>query len=87
MQSDILPYGKIVNPQQLGTLIRRRRRELKSTQAKAAGLSGVGNRFLSELENGKETIELGKAMKVIQRLGLDIWILPRTTAPDRTEPV
>ena len=30
------------------------------TQAQAAGLAGVGNRFLSELERGKSTVELGR---------------------------
>jgi len=42
------------------------------TQRDAAGLCGVGERFLSELERGKETASLGKTVTVIKRLGLKI---------------
>jgi len=77
MTKEIIPYGKIATPAEFGGIARRRRRESGATQTKIAGLSGVGIRFLSELERGKPTIELGKALKVLQRLGLDIWIMPR----------
>lgn len=40
------------------------------TQLNAAGLCGVGERFLSELERGKTTVELGKVLQVLNRLGL-----------------
>lgn len=46
-------------------------------QRDAAGISGVGVRFLSELERGKPTVELGRALRVLGRLGLEVWILPR----------
>jgi len=39
--------------------------------------SGTGVRFVSDLENGKETCELGKALKVIENLGIDpVFKLP-----------
>lgn len=40
------------------------------TQLNAAGLCGVGERFLSELERGKPTAQLGKTLQVMQRLGI-----------------
>ncbi len=40
------------------------------TQLDAAGLCGVGERFLSELERGKQSAELGKVLQVLRRLGL-----------------
>lgn len=43
-------------------------------QAEAALLCGVGVRYLSDLENGKETIRLGPALKVIAGLGLVLSI-------------
>ena len=76
-----IPYGKILSPEALGKLIRRRRKESGSDQVRAAGLAGVGVRFLSELERGKHTAELGKVLKVLERLGLEIWILPRGVSP------
>ena len=40
------------------------------TQTQLAGLSGVGITFLSNLENGKQTAELGKTLNVLATLGL-----------------
>ena len=48
---------------ELGRAIRARRKELGYTQAFLAD---------SELENGKETIQVGKMMEVISLLGMDI---------------
>ncbi len=43
-------------------------------QAEAALLCGVGIRYLSDLENGKQTVRLGPALKVIAGLGLALMI-------------
>lgn len=77
MKTDVLPYGKISSPAELGRLVRRKRKEMQAQQAKAAALSGVGTRFLSELERGKSTAEIGKILQVLGRLGLEVFILPR----------
>ena len=77
MEHKKIPYGKIQGVAQLGALIRKKRKEIRADQAKIAGLSGVGVRFLSELERGKETAELGKALQVLGRLGLEVWVVPR----------
>ncbi len=77
MNTPIVPYGKISTPEQVGSVIRFRRKEIKTTQATVAGMSGVGERFLSELERGKPTVELGKALQVLNRLGLEVIIKPR----------
>ena len=61
----------------LGDAIRRRRRELGYTQAFLADYAGVSTSFLSELENGKETIQAGKMMEIIGLLGMDICIMKR----------
>ena len=61
----------------LGRQIRLRRRKLRLRQAELAALAGVGNRFLSELENGKASLELGKTMRVLETLGLDLVLYDR----------
>ncbi len=61
----------------LGGAVRSKRQTLGLTQANLAGLCGVGARFISELERGKATAEIGKVFQVLQRLGLDVWIAPR----------
>ena len=72
-----IPYGKISTTAELGRLVRQSRKAAGVLQVDAAGMSGVGVRFLSELERGKPTVELGKVLQVLQRLGLEIWIAPR----------
>ncbi|WP_339671953.1 EAL domain-containing protein [Dasania marina] len=41
------------------------------TQAEVSELCNVGVRFLSELENGKSTVEMGKVLQVIKALDLE----------------
>ena len=68
----------IVDTAQLGRLVRARRRRFGLRQAELAALSGVGNRFLSELENGKSTLEIGRALTVLQTLGLVLRVGERS---------
>lgn len=53
-------------------MIRARRKALGLTQTELAGLCGVGARFIVELERGKPTLELGKVLRVLERLGVQI---------------
>ena len=76
-----VPYGKIDRVRNLGQLVRDKRRAIGVRQSDLAALAGVGTRFLSELENGKETAEIGKILLVLNRLGLDVWITPRGEVP------
>jgi len=80
------PNGKIETVADLGSLIRQHRKAANVTQAEAAGLCGVGARFMSELERGKVTLEAGKVIQVLDRLGLQLWILPRGEAPPGGRP-
>lgn len=45
------------------------------TQTELAGLAGTGLRFLSELENGKRTVALGKTLDVLAALGMRLGVL------------
>ena len=58
---------------ELGTLIRTERKRRGYTQELLADFSGVGITFLSQLENGKPTAELEKALRVVQTLGIDLY--------------
>lgn len=60
----------------LGAIIRTQRKSKGLTIAALAAHCNVGERFISELENGKETIEIGKALKVMQRLNLVVTVTP-----------
>jgi HTH-type transcriptional regulator/antitoxin HipB len=67
-------------PAQIGELIRDTRRSLDVTQKDLALTSGTGLRFIIDLEKGKETCEIGKALRVLQTLGIKMKLTPPTTA-------
>ena len=77
MSQKSLPYGKVSSADQVGELVRAKRKQICRTQATVAGLCDVGPRFLSELERGKPTVELERTLQVLSRLGLDVWVVPR----------
>lgn len=71
----ILLNGKIIDSTQtLGFLVRNKRKQDKLTQIELAELTGVGVRFLSELENGKSTVQLDKVLHVMMGLGLKMGV-------------
>ena len=53
-----------------GSLIRSRRKALKMRQDQLALATGVGRRFLIELEAGKSSCQLGRSLLVAEALGL-----------------
>lgn len=60
------------NVAELGNAIRRARKSKDLTQQSFADLAGVGRRFVSELEQGKQTLEIGKVLKVASAAGVQI---------------
>ena len=64
--------------EELGRAVRARRRQHGLRQAELAALAGVGNRFLSDLENGKASVELGRTVHVLVALGLQLSVTPRS---------
>lgn len=67
-----------MTPKDLGSVIRATRKEQGLRQAQLAAIANVGERFLGELEAGKPTAELGKALKVLSLLGIDVSLQTRT---------
>lgn len=63
---------KIVNAEEFGKVLRKRRKRLGYTQSYLSDFSGFSVSFISDLENGKPTAELGKALYLANILGLDI---------------
>jgi y4mF family transcriptional regulator len=61
----------------LGQLIRQRRKHLEMKQADLALVSGTGLRFISDLENGKESCQVGRTLRVLGSLGLSATIQPQ----------
>lgn len=63
-------------PQDIGKLVRSTRKGLGVTQKTVALTSGTGLRFVIDLEKGKETCEIGKALTVLQTLGIRLTLTP-----------
>ena len=55
-----------------GSLIRSRRKAMQMRQDQLALASGVGRRFLIELESGKPSCQLGRSLLVAKALGLNL---------------
>ena len=68
---------KIKNAADFGQIIRKRRRELVYTQAFVAEFTGVSVTYISQLERGKKTAEIEKAIMLANVLGLDLCIEKR----------
>ncbi len=71
------PITLVKSAEAIGALVRARRKAAGLTQAQAAGLSGVGTRFFSELERGKKTVALDLVLRVLERVGLELVLVPR----------
>lgn len=56
----------------LSTYIKEMRRQFGLTQVDLAAKSGVGLRFLRELEQGKETLRLDKVNQVLMLFGHEV---------------
>jgi y4mF family transcriptional regulator len=56
----------------LSSFIKYQRKKLKLTQEELAAKAGVGIRFIRELEQGKETVQLDKVNQVLALFGFNL---------------
>lgn len=63
---------KITTAKNLGKIIRDTRRKAKLTQTQLAAAAGLGERFIRELEKGKPTCQIEKALLVVSMLGIKL---------------
>src|SRR6478672_1237384 len=67
-----------------GALIRGRRKGLKMRQDQLALATGVGRRFLIDLEAGKPSCQLGRSLLVADALGLRLVDMFIASGPSAT---
>jgi transcriptional regulator with XRE-family HTH domain len=72
----------IRSPDELGLLIRATRRTQKLRIDDTAGTAGVGHVFVREVERGKPTVQLGRVMKLLAELGIEL----KAEVPDAALP-
>ena len=79
----MMPYDengglmKITDSKSLGRAIRERRKDLNYTQAYLADFTGLSVSFISDLERGKPTAEIEKTIRLINILGMDVFVEKR----------
>jgi y4mF family transcriptional regulator len=61
-----------MDSKKLGLILKNHRKSLGLTQTEVALSCGVGIRFISDLENGKSSCQIGKALLVIESIGLKL---------------
>lgn len=69
---------KVTSVLEIGACVREKRKQLGYTQAQLSDYCGLSASFISNLENGKETVETGKVIFLLQLLGLNIEIENRS---------
>lgn len=73
-------HQKLRSTEEIGACVRQERKAQGISQEQLAGVAGTGTRFVSELENGKGTIQADKMIKVVEALGYGISIMNRWEA-------
>ena len=64
----------LLTSEELGRTVKKERKAMGLTQADLALTSGTGMRFISDLENGKPTCQIGKTLTVLKTLGLRLTL-------------
>lgn len=70
----LMNHAVLRTSEEFGKLIRAARLKQGLTQVDLATASGTGERFIIDLEKGKPTCELNKALHVARMLGIKIEI-------------
>jgi len=78
-------YGRTQTTEELGTLARAHRKTRRLTLDTLSGLSNLSPKFLSEFERGKPTAEIGKVLKALKILGLEVIVRPARSTVKRNQ--
>ena len=62
----------MMTTREIGELVTATRKSQGATQLDLAQMAGVGRRFVVELEAGKESLHIGKVLRVLETLGVDL---------------
>lgn len=65
-----------MNSNPLSRYVKQMRKEHNLTQIELSEKSGVGLRFVRELEQGKETLRLDKVNQVLNLFGAEVGVVP-----------
>jgi len=69
--------SKLRTAVEIGKLVRETRKAQGISQEQLAGVANTGVRFVSDLENGKPSIQVDKMIQVLEALGLGLYAMNR----------
>ncbi|WP_417842129.1 helix-turn-helix transcriptional regulator [Terasakiella sp.] len=82
----IIPSGsiamKILSTTDIGRAIRNKRKAMKLNQGQLAKRLAVSQPWISDVENGKDTVSLGGVLRVLAHLGLSVHVDDRNQNSD-----
>lgn len=68
---------RILDTHDVGLAVREARRRQGLTQVQLSELTGIGVSYIGDLERGKATAEIGKAIDLLTLLGVDLFAVRR----------
>lgn len=73
----------VLSAADLGLAVRAARRQAGLRLDDLAAMAGVSKQFISDVEYGKPTVQLGRVLQVLAELGLPLTLdLPRAAEPE-----
>jgi y4mF family transcriptional regulator len=69
---------KVTSTRDLAAIVKGRRHSLGLSQAKLARIAGVSRPWLSKVESGKTTTEIGLLIRLLDALGLTLLVDDRS---------
>lgn len=78
--SDVLPAA-VRTAADLGRIVQAQRSALGLRQIDLAGIGNTGNRLIVDIEKGKPTVQLQKVLDVLDLLGLEVVLRPKSAGP------
>ena len=65
----------------LGRVVQAQRSALGLRQIDLAGIGNTGNRLIVDIEKGKPTVQLQKVLDLLDLLGLEVVLRPKSAGP------
>lgn len=67
----------VADASDIGSVIRKRRKELGYSQVQVSEFMGCSPRLIGEIERGRQTVGFQKVLDLARGLGIDLFAIPR----------
>ena len=72
-------------PEYIGRAIRDIRKKKQMTQSALADVTGTSTKFISDVERGKNTVQIDKVFDLILALGLKVYLTTESWPPKNND--